>query len=179
MPHMSQILVERAIGMLTAGMPTRGVARECNGHFSTISHLQCRFRELGSTANWPQPQTMCMVSCGRAVCWCECCEQIVPWWRWGYGMAGISYGQQTQLHFIDGNLNAQRKCDEMLRPIVLLFICRHDMFQHNNARPHVTRIYTQFLEAEIVPVLPWPAFSPCHPLSMYWMLLIDVYFSVF
>jgi hypothetical protein len=36
--------------------------------------------------------------------------------------AGISYGQQTQLHFIDGNLNAQRYRDEILRPIVVPFI---------------------------------------------------------
>ena len=33
----------------------------------------------------------------------------------------------------------------------------------NNARPHVARICTQFLEAENVPVLPWPAYSPDMP----------------
>ena len=33
--------------------------------------------------------------------------------------AGISYGPQTQLHFIDGSLNAQRYRDEILRPIVV------------------------------------------------------------
>ncbi len=50
---MSQILRERAIGMLTAGMSTRAVARELNVHFSTISRLQRRFREFVSTSNWP------------------------------------------------------------------------------------------------------------------------------
>ncbi len=39
--------------MLTAGMSTRAVARELNVHFFTISRLQRRFRELGSTSNWP------------------------------------------------------------------------------------------------------------------------------
>jgi hypothetical protein len=34
------------------------------------------------------------------------------------------------------------------------------MFQRDNARPHVARICTQFLEAENVPVLPWPAYLP-------------------
>ena len=34
------------------------------------------------------------------------------------------------------------------------------MFQHGNAQPHVTMICTQFLEAENVPVFPWPAYSP-------------------
>ncbi len=38
---------------LTAGMSTRAVARELNVHFYTISHLQSRFREFGSTSNRP------------------------------------------------------------------------------------------------------------------------------
>ncbi len=53
MPQMSQVLRERVIGMLTAGMSTRAVARELNVHFSTISRLQRRFREFGSTSNRP------------------------------------------------------------------------------------------------------------------------------
>ncbi len=53
MPRMLQVLRERAIGMLTAGMSTRAVARELNVHFSTISRLQRRFREFGSTSNRP------------------------------------------------------------------------------------------------------------------------------
>ncbi len=53
MPQMSKVLRERAIGMLTAGMSTRAVARELNVLFSTISHLQRRFREFGSTSNRP------------------------------------------------------------------------------------------------------------------------------
>ncbi len=53
MPQMSQVLRERAIGMLTAGMSTRAVAHELNVQFSTISRLQRRFREFGSTSNRP------------------------------------------------------------------------------------------------------------------------------
>ncbi len=53
MPQMLQVLRERAIGMLTAGMSTSAVARELNVHFSTISCLQRRFREFGSTSNRP------------------------------------------------------------------------------------------------------------------------------
>ncbi len=75
--------------------------------------------------------------------------------------AGICYGQQTQVHFIDGILNAQRYRDEILRLIVVPFIHDHHlMLQHDNARPHVTGICTQFLEAENIPVLAWPAYSP-------------------
>ncbi len=50
---MSQVLREHAIGMLTAGMSTRAFARELNVNFSTISRLQRRFREFGSTSNRP------------------------------------------------------------------------------------------------------------------------------
>ncbi len=51
MPQMSRVLRECAICMLTAGMSTRAVACELNVHFSTISRLQRRFREFGSTSN--------------------------------------------------------------------------------------------------------------------------------
>ncbi len=53
MPQMTQVLRERAIGMLTAGMFTRAAARELNVHLSTISHLQWRFGEFNSTSNRP------------------------------------------------------------------------------------------------------------------------------
>ena len=39
------------------------------------------------------------------------CGRVMVW-------AGISYGQRTQLHFIDVNLNAQKYHDEILMPIV-------------------------------------------------------------
>ncbi len=48
-----EVLRERAIGMLTAGMSIRAVPCESNVNLSTISHLQRRFRELGNTYNRP------------------------------------------------------------------------------------------------------------------------------
>ncbi len=84
--------------------------------------------------------------------------------------AGICYGQRTQMHFIDGILNAQRYCDEILSSIVVPFIHDHHlMWQHDNARPHVARICTGFLEAENIPVLAWPAYSPdMSPIEYVW-----------
>lgn len=48
---MSQVLRQRAIGMLSAGTSTKAVARELNAQ--TISHLQRRLREFGSIFNRP------------------------------------------------------------------------------------------------------------------------------
>ena len=84
--------------------------------------------------------------------------------------AGISYGQRTLLYSTDGNLNAQRYSDEILRPIVVPLVRLHHLvFQHDNALHHVARICTQFLEAENIPVLPCPAFPPdMSPIEHVW-----------
>uniref|UniRef100_A0AAZ3NWE4 Tc1-like transposase DDE domain-containing protein n=1 Tax=Oncorhynchus tshawytscha TaxID=74940 RepID=A0AAZ3NWE4_ONCTS len=161
MQQVAQVLRDRAIGMLTARMSTRDVTRELNVNFSTISHLQCCFRKFGCTSSRPHNRRPCV--------WRRVDEKFadvnvvnrVP--HGGVGVivwAGISYGQGTQLHFIDGNLNAERYRDEILRPIVVPFIPCHPLMFQNNALLHVARICIRFLEAENVPVLPWPAYSP-------------------
>ncbi len=74
------------------------------------------------------------------------------------------------MHFFDGPLNAQSYHDEILRPIALPFIHDHQLvLQHDNAWLHVARICTQFLEAENIPVLAWPAYSTdMSPIEHVW-----------
>ncbi len=62
MPQMLYIFREHAIGMLTAGMSTRAVARELNFHLSTINRLQRRFREFDSTSNQTHNRRPCVIT---------------------------------------------------------------------------------------------------------------------
>jgi hypothetical protein len=84
--------------------------------------------------------------------------------------AGIAHGHKTELIFIEGTLNAQRYRDTILQPVVIPFVQRHDLtFQQDNARPHVARICNDYLHANNVDILPWPAFSPdLSPIEHLW-----------
>ena len=87
--------------------------------------------------------------------------------RWGGGSVmvwgGISFNHKTPLITINGNLNAQRYIDEVLRPTVIPFMVGHqdvNLFQQDNARAHSARLTTAFINNNHVQTLPWPAFSP-------------------
>jgi hypothetical protein len=81
------------------------VAREFHVHFSTISHLRCCFREFGSMNDHTTADHL------YGIMWVSYADvnvvNRVPHGGGGVMVwAGISYGQQAQLHFIDDNLKA-------------------------------------------------------------------------
>jgi hypothetical protein len=75
MPKMAQVLREHVIGMLTAGMSTRAVARELNVPYADS---QCHFREFGSKSNRPHNRRphiwRCVWASGllMSTLWTEC-----------------------------------------------------------------------------------------------------------
>ncbi len=73
--------------------------------------------------------------------------------------AGVCYGQWTQVHFIDGILNAQRFVTRSKSP--LLCHSSTTITSCCSKLMHGPMLQcTHFLEAENIPVLAWPAYSP-------------------
>ena len=61
---------------------------------------------------------------------------------WG----AVSWNHRSDLVVVDGNLNADRYVNQILRPHVVPLARRyHLQFQQDNARPHTARLSRDFL----------------------------------
>ena len=98
--------------------------------------------------------------------------------RWGGGSlmvwGGIHQRGRTGLLVLNGNLNAQRHIDEVLRPEAVPYVRRHNFaLQQDNARRHSARLTTTFLQQQNIATLPWPPYSPDMSLIEHPWDLID------
>ena len=98
--------------------------------------------------------------------------------RFGWGSVhvwgGITQFYKTDLVILNGPVNANSYIQTVLQPVLLPFIQHHFPngrceFQHDNAPAHRARRTTQFLQANQINVLDWPALSPdMSPIEHVW-----------
>lgn len=102
----------------------------------------------------------------------NCVREVYPYGGGGVMVwAAINTNFKSHLVVCNGNLNARRYIDQILRPhVVPIFRQRQGLtFMHDNARPHTAIVTRQFLQQNNVPVLQWPARSPdCNPIEHMW-----------
>ena len=104
----------------------------------------------------------------------DCCVKQRD--RWGGGSAlvwgGITADNNSQLYVLDRLINAQTYRDQSLATIVHPFMLRHlpnGVFQQDNARHHIVRLCTQYLQTNNIDVLDWPSPSPnISPIEHLW-----------
>ena len=88
----------------------------------------------------------------------SCVVAVDRFRHWSVMLWGDSFSTmvKTDLVVIRGNLNAESYRDNILAPVVLLYINqrqRPTVFQHDDARPYTARLVTQFLTANNVDVM--------------------------
>jgi transposase len=146
------------------------------------AHLRMTRRQWGRVLFSDESKIMMSRADGRARVWrrrnerfAEACVQ--PFDRWGGGSihvwAGISQFGRTDLVIFDRNVNAQTYVQDVLTPAVVPYINQHfhghGTLQHDNARPHTARVTRNFLAANHINVLDWPAMSPdMSPIEHLW-----------
>ena len=114
--------------------------------------------------------TWLQVSTRRVVCWCQRFEQSAQSWQWGMGRHKL---RATQLHFINGNLNTQRyRCRDIHPPPSCFSMIMHGPMSQGSVYNSCKLKMSQFFHG-------LHTHQTCHPLSMFGMLWIDLYDSVF
>ncbi len=119
--------------------------------------------------------------CGWAVCWCQRCGSSGPWWRWGYVWAGVCYGQWTQCILLMAFWMHRDTVTRSWGPLLchssttITSCCSmimHGPMLQGSVQNSWKLKTSQSLHGQHTH---WT----CHPLSMFGMLWIGIYDSVF
>ncbi len=119
-----------------------------------------------------------MASCGWAVCWCQRCGSSGPWWLWGYGMLWTANtGAFYWWHFWMHRDTVTRSWSPLLcySSTTITSCCSmimHSPMLQGSVHNSWKLKTSQFLHGHHTQRI-------CHPLSMFGILWIGVYDSVF